>query len=268
MKRREHIRRQKKCACPPGVVAAPPKGEPPSTLEFLGGWEKDLRCWNRFGPEIVESYAEKYRGKRWMQTTAQPMQENDEARFNDLMRRTYRKVYNMAYRLSGNRADAEDLTQEAYFRAYRSFDSYEESKPFENWIFRIVTRLFLDLLRYRRRRVQTVSYDVPLQADGTDDQVYLDTADERDNPEETLLRSALSEAMERALLSLSPRQRLLVVLADIEGIAYQDIAEMLDTPVGTIRSRLHRIHKTLRSRLEKYDAERAVIAGEVLPTSA
>jgi len=203
-----------------------------------------------------------------MQSTAQSMQETDQARFNELMRRTYRKVYNMAYRLSGNRADAEDLTQEAYFRAYRSFDTYEASKPFENWIFRIVTRLFLDLLRYRRRRVQTVSYDAPLQADGVDEQVYLDSADERDNPEETLIRSSLSEAMQRALLSLSPQQRLLVVLADIEGIPYQDIAEMLDTPVGTIRSRLHRIHKTLRSRLEKYDAERAVVSAEFLPTNA
>lgn len=203
-----------------------------------------------------------------MHSTAVTMQETDEARFNELMRRTYRKVYNMAYRLSGNRADAEDLTQEAYFRAYRSFDSYEASKPFENWIFRIVTRLFLDLLRYRRRRVQTVSYDVPLQADGTDDQVYLDAPDERDNPEDTLLRSALSEAMERALQSLSPQQRLLVVLADVECIPYTEIAEMLDTPVGTIRSRLHRIHKTLRARLEKYETERRVVGGEFLPTNA
>src|SRR5688572_32095795 len=76
----------------------------------------------------------------------------DQKRFNMLMDETYRKVYNMAYRLVGNRPDAEDLTQEAFYRAYRSFGDYEGDRPFENWIFRIVTRLFLDLLRNRRRR--------------------------------------------------------------------------------------------------------------------
>ena len=91
--------------------------------------------------------------------TIQPVELNnrEQARFNELMGETYKKVYNMAYRLSNSRADAEDLTQEAYFRAYRSFRDYEGDKPFENWIFRIVTRLFLDLLRSRRRRVRMCS---------------------------------------------------------------------------------------------------------------
>src|SRR5471030_983103 len=81
------------------------------------------------------------------------------SRYNGLMEATYRKVYNMAYRLTGIRADAEDLTQEAYYRAFRSFEDYEGDRPFENWIFRIVTRLFLDMLRSRRRRVKAVSFD-------------------------------------------------------------------------------------------------------------
>src|SRR6185436_4152842 len=100
-----------------------------------------------------------------------------EGRFNELMQATYRKVYNMAFRLSGNRADAEDLTQEAYYRAYRSFDDYQGDKPFENWIFRIVSRLFLDLLRSRRRRIQAVSYDAPLPTGSLDDTVYFDMPD-------------------------------------------------------------------------------------------
>ena len=64
----------------------------------------------------------------------------EETRFNELMKASYRKVFNMAYRLSGTRPDAEDLTQEAYYRAYRSFEDYEGDRPFENWIFRIVTK--------------------------------------------------------------------------------------------------------------------------------
>src|SRR6478609_8601577 len=101
-----------------------------------------------------------------MSTQEYQLNASDQKRFNELMEETYKKVFNMAYRLSGSRSDAEDLTQEAFFRAYRSFHDYEGDRPFENWIFRIVTRLFLDLLRNRRRRVKSVSYDTPLQRDG------------------------------------------------------------------------------------------------------
>lgn len=179
---------------------------------------------------------------------------HEQARFNELMSATYRKVYNMAYRLSGNRADAEDLTQEAFFRAYRSFSEYEGDRPFENWIFRIVTRLFLDLLRSRRRRVKAVSYDAPLPQAG-DENLHFEMPDEAPNPEEQMLQGTFSEDLQQALESLSPEQRLLVTLADIEGVPYKDIADMLDKPVGTIRSRLHRTHKLIRHRLEQIRRE-------------
>src|SRR5436189_4834389 len=101
-----------------------------------------------------------------MNTQTLELTSKEQKRFSNLMQETYRKVYNMAFRLAGNRTDAEDLTQEAFYRAYRSFGDYEGDRPFENWIFRIVTRLFLDLLRNRRRRVKVVSYDTPLQSPG------------------------------------------------------------------------------------------------------
>ncbi len=179
------------------------------------------------------------------------LEPHEEARFNELLDETYKKVYNMAYRLAGTRADAEDLTQEAFYRAYRSFRDYEGDRPFENWIFRIVTRLFLDLLRSRRRRVKSVSYDAPLQRDGGDDNLYFDMADDAPNAEQTMMNTSLSEEMQMALDSLSPEQRTLVILADVENVPYKDIAEMLGKPVGTIRSRLHRTHKLIRHRLEQ-----------------
>jgi RNA polymerase sigma-70 factor, ECF subfamily len=182
--------------------------------------------------------------------------ESEQVRFNELMESTYRKVYNMAYRLAGNRTDAEDLTQEAFYRAYRSFREYEGDRPFENWIFRIVTRLFLDLLRNRRRRVKYVSYDTPLQREGSDEGLYFEIADKAPNPEEQMLSGAFSEDLQRALNTLSPEQKMLITLADIEGMPYKDIAEMLDKPVGTIRSRLHRTHKLIRHRLEQIKRER------------
>ena len=171
-------------------------------------------------------------------------------RFNELMGETYKKVYNMAYRLSNSRADAEDLTQEAYYRAYRSFRDYEGDKPFENWIFRIVTRLFLDLLRSRRRRVQAVSYDAAIGGGAGDDAIYFDKADDRPNPEQRLLENTFSEDLERVMNSLTAEQRMLIQLADVEGMPYKEIADILGKPVGTIRSRLHRTHKLIRSRLE------------------
>jgi RNA polymerase sigma-70 factor (ECF subfamily) len=176
---------------------------------------------------------------------------HEEARFNELLDETYKKVYNMAYRLSGSRADAEDLTQEAFYRAYRSFRDFEGDRPFENWIFRIVTRLFLDLLRNRRRRVKAVSYDAPLQRDGGEDNLYFETADSKPNAEQQIMNVSLSEEMQIALDSLTPEQRTLVILADVENVPYKDIAEMLGKPVGTIRSRLHRTHKLIRHRLEQ-----------------
>ena len=177
------------------------------------------------------------------------------SKFNGLMEATYRKVYNMAYRLTGNRTDAEDLTQEAYYRAFRSFEDYEGDRPFENWIFRIVTRLFLDLLRNRRRRVKIVSYDAPLQHAG-DEGLYFETADDRPNPEERLLEGAYSEDLQKVLSSLSSEQRTLVTLADVEEMPYKEIADLLGKPVGTIRSRLHRTHKLIRLRLEQVRHER------------
>lgn len=178
------------------------------------------------------------------------LEEKDLKRFNSLMEETYKKVYNMAYRLSGSRPDAEDLTQEAYYRAYRSFGDYEGDRPFENWIFRIVTRLYLDLLRNRRRRVSTVSYDNTLPTDFGSDAVRFEVADDRPNPEEELLFSEFSDEMVKALSSLTEEQRELIRMADVEQIPYNEIAEKLGRPVGTIRSRLHRTHKQLRREIE------------------
>lgn len=185
-----------------------------------------------------------------MSTQVYTLDPKEQVRFNELMSETYRKVYNMAFRLSGNRTDAEDLTQEAFYRAYRSFADYEGDRPFENWIFRIVTRLFLDLLRNRRRRVKSVSYDTPLVTAGGEDNLFFDMADDKPDPEQTMMRESFSEDLQKALDSLTAEQRLLVTLADVEGMPYKDIADLLDKPVGTIRSRLHRTHKLIRARLE------------------
>jgi RNA polymerase sigma-70 factor, ECF subfamily len=186
------------------------------------------------------------------------LESSDQQRFNALMSVTYKKVFNMAYRLSGSRSDAEDLTQEAFYRAYRSFADYEGDKPFENWIFRIVTRLFLDLLRSRRRRVKAMSFDAPLQKDSADESLFFDVPDVKPDPEREFLSNTFNEDLQCTLNSLSSEQRLLVALADIEGLPYKEIAEVIGKPIGTIRSRLHRTHKVMRLRMEQMERERQV----------
>lgn len=176
-------------------------------------------------------------------------QNTDPRSFDQLMSASYKKVFNLAYRLSGSRSDAEDLTQEAFYRAYRGFDAYQGDRPFENWIFRIVTRLFLDMKRRQSRRVQVMSYDAPLRPDGADDVVQFDTAGNGPTPESVLLEGHVSEDLEKSLSRLSEEQRKLVFMADVEQIPYTEIAAQLKTPVGTIRSRLHRAHKQLRAYL-------------------
>ncbi|MCW5940943.1 MAG: sigma-70 family RNA polymerase sigma factor [Fimbriimonadaceae bacterium] len=177
------------------------------------------------------------------------------ARFDELSKATYRKVYNMAFRLAGNRTDAEDLTQEAFFRAYRSFRDYEGDRPFENWIFRIVSRLFLDLLRNRRRRVTSVSLDAPLANGVGDDNLMLEMADERPDPEQHLLNRSINEQLQQVLATLSPEQRVLITLADIQNVPYQEIADLVGKPVGTIRSRLHRTRMLIRKRLQALEGQ-------------
>ncbi|MCW5936322.1 MAG: sigma-70 family RNA polymerase sigma factor [Fimbriimonadaceae bacterium] len=177
---------------------------------------------------------------------------DEQTRFEELVAGSYAKVYHLAYRLSGDRNDAEDLTQEAFFRAYRGFPAYEGDKPFENWIFRIVTRLFLDLNRARRRRVKTVSYDAPLRLDSAENSVQFDSPDPAPTPDEAVLRGEIDEKLERSLTYLTPEQRRLVWLADVEGVSYKEIAEMTGAPVGTVRSRLHRAHRRLRQILESF----------------
>ena len=194
-----------------------------------------------------------------MNTIQTSLTEQEIKRYNELTDQSYRKVFNMAYRLSGSRPDAEDLTQEAYLRAYRSFRDYEGDRPFENWIYRIVTRLYLDLLRNRRRRVQTVSFDSALPTDNGGGKLHFEIADTSKNPEDHLLDGVFSEPLYDAIMSLSPEQRHLIELADLLEVPYAEIAERLGAPVGTIRSRLHRAHKALKEKLSKSHASSALV---------
>jgi RNA polymerase sigma-70 factor, ECF subfamily len=169
--------------------------------------------------------------------------------FEKLISRTQRQAYNMAYRMTGNRDDAEDLTQEAYLRAYRSFDKYDRALPFENWFFRILSNLFVDRLR-RRPKQTPLSLNQSLSNAEGDDDFTLEVPDEESNPEVTMMRDVVDERLQKALEAMPKDFRNAVLLCDVEGMSYAEIAEQMGTSIGTVRSRIHRGRLMLRKLFE------------------
>ncbi|MDQ4008127.1 MAG: RNA polymerase sigma factor SigE [Actinomycetota bacterium] len=159
--------------------------------------------------------------------------------WDEIVRAHSARVYRLAYRLTGNRHDAEDLTQEVFVRVFRSLSSYTPG-TFEGWLHRITTNLFLD----HARRRQKIRFDA-----------LADDADQRlpggaPTPERALHDQLFDADIEGALAALPPDFRAAVVLCDIEGLSYDEIAQILDVKLGTVRSRIHRGRSMLRKALE------------------
>ncbi|MDO8683301.1 MAG: sigma-70 family RNA polymerase sigma factor [Armatimonadota bacterium] len=169
--------------------------------------------------------------------------------FDQLVERHHKQAYNIAYRMTGNHADAEDLTQEAFIRAFRFFGQYRRELPFENWLYRIMSNVFVDMLR-RRPKVHIRSFDQPIQTE--DGEAIMELPDLAPTPEESLLSSELDSRIQSALMTMPEEFRLAVVYADIEGLSYEEIADAMKCSIGTVRSRLHRGRKILRERLKSY----------------
>ncbi len=173
--------------------------------------------------------------------------QDDIAAFEALVARYGRQVHNMAYRMAGNDADAKDLAQEAFIRVFRALRSIDPAANLDSWLSRIVTNLFIDMLR-RRPRVRVESLDAPV-ATAKGGEVTREVADDRANPEADVLDRQMDAEVQQALMGLQLDLRAVVVLSDIEGYSYEEIAEMLRIPVGTVKSRLHRARKALQGTL-------------------
>lgn len=157
--------------------------------------------------------------------------------WDELVRQHADRVYRLAYRLSGNQHDADDLTQETFIRVFRSVQNYQPG-TFEGWLHRITTNLFLDMVRRRNRiRMEALPEDY--------DRVPADDP----NPEQIYHDSHLGPDLQAALDSLPPEFRAAVVLCDIEGLSYEEIGATLGVKLGTVRSRIHRGRQALRDYL-------------------
>ena len=158
--------------------------------------------------------------------------------WDEIVRQHADRVYRLAYRLSGNRSDAEDLTQETFVRVFRSLADYTPG-TFEGWLHRITTNLFLDMVRRR----QKIRFDA-LAEDASER-----LATDEPGPERAYEQNNLDPEIQRALDALPADFRAAVVLCDLEGLTYEEIALTLDIKVGTVRSRIHRGRVLLREAL-------------------
>lgn len=175
--------------------------------------------------------------------------------FEVLIERYGRQIYSIAYRMAGNDADAKDITQEAFIRVFRAFRRIDPQASLESWLYRIVSNLYIDMLR-RRPKVRIESLDAPV-ATPKGGEVQREVPDDRGDPAVEVLQSQLDAGVQRALLALSPDLRAVVVLSDIEGYSYEEIGTVLHVPVGTVKSRLHRARKTLQERLQHLKPRRS-----------
>ena len=159
--------------------------------------------------------------------------------WEEIVRDHSARVYRLAYRLTGNKHDAEDLTQETFVRVFRSLHSYTPG-TFEGWLHRITTNLFLDQAR-RRARIRLDPIGEATER--------LPAAHDSDEPERGFEHAHLDVDVQAALDALPPQYRAAVVLCDLEGLSYEEIAVTLGISLGTVRSRIHRGRAQLRARL-------------------
>jgi RNA polymerase sigma-70 factor (ECF subfamily) len=178
-------------------------------------------------------------------------QANDRAAFNEIVHRYKNKVYNFILRMVHNAPDAEDLTQETFVRAYTSIQSFQSRASLNTWLFRIATNLCID---YSRRSKRTQGMVTSLSQDDDDDSEgrELDIPDPSFDPQRLLLNRELGTRLEEALKSLPDKLRTVVLLYDIEGMSYEEIAAVVGAPLGTVKSRIFNARGALRDKLSPY----------------
>ena len=174
------------------------------------------------------------------------------------------RLYGAAMRMTRNKADAEDLVQETYLKAYRGFGGFEQGTNLKAWLYRILTNTYINIYRKKQRRPDETDL-----AEVEDLYLYrrlggLEAAAAGRSAEEELLDLFAESEVKEAMESLPENFRIAVLLADVEGFAYKEIAEILDIPIGTVMSRLHRGRKALQKQLYEFAVARGLAEPEAL----
>jgi len=183
----------------------------------------------------------------------------DQAKFAELATPYMDALYSAAMRMTRNPADAEDLVQETFLRAYRGFGGFQDGTNLKAWLYKILTNTYINMYRAKQRRPDEVDFD-----DVEDFALYrrlggLEAAQAGTTPERLVLDAMPDQAVKDAIEALPEQFRVAVLLADVEGFSYKEIADITGVPIGTVMSRLHRGRKQLEKRLADFAVERGLL---------
>lgn len=167
-------------------------------------------------------------------------------------------LYGTALRMTRDRSDAEDLVQDTYLKAFRAFEQFEPGTNFKAWIFKILTNNYINRFRKDKRTPDSISMD-----DTPDfylyDKVMDKDARSSENPEREFLRKFIADDIRRAIGDLPDDYRITFILSDVQGFSYEEIADITETNLGTVKSRLFRARRMLQQALWKYAREQGII---------
>lgn len=175
----------------------------------------------------------------------------DVAAFEELISGYEKKAYNIAYRMMGNEEDAKDMAQEAFIKIYKSIKNFREESSFSTWLYRIVTNVCLDEIR-KRKRNETVPLEISIQND--DGAAHIELGADKETPDDIYERIEKRQLIFNAINSLSEDYKTVIVLRDVQGFGYEEIASMLNCSLGTIKSRINRARNALKDKL-RYQLE-------------
>lgn len=177
-------------------------------------------------------------------------QKADIAAFNEIVSRYKDKIYRYVYRMTGSAEDAEDLTQEVFVRMYTNIAGFRAEASLSTWLFRIAGNLCTDAFRKNKYARNNISLDAPM--DESDEGASRDVPDMSHEPDRLFGRKELGEQIETALAKLPIKLRSAIILHDVEGLAYDEIAQAEQVPLGTIKSRIFNARAALREHLKGY----------------
>lgn len=179
-------------------------------------------------------------------------QRRDPAAFEELVKRHQRTVYALLYQLAPEWNDTSDLAQEVFIRIWRSINNLRNPSSFRSWLTQIVTNLFYDELRRRPRRLPTVSMDESFENDESEEGTTRDIPDESARPDDIVLSREISEVIRDSMKRLPEQFRTAIVLREVEGLSYEEIAILTKTEMGTVKSRIARARSKLQELLKPY----------------